>query len=72
MTAAPPRDAVPGAGRVSWLVLRDNTCVVLSASEDLLSDAVALIEDLDTLMQQSARLTADARLLVARSREGRR
>jgi hypothetical protein len=69
VSAAPSRNAGNG-GRVSWLVLRDQTCVPLSATQDLLTDTGALIEDLGALIKQAAQLTAEARLLVERSRGG--
>ena len=70
MSLAPPRYGSNAAGRVSWLVLRDQTCVPLSATQDLLTDTGALIEDLGALIKQAAQLTAEARLLVERSRGG--
>jgi hypothetical protein len=56
---------------VSWLVLRDNSCVPISITEDLLSDTGALIEDVDVLIRHATDLVAEARMLVARSRERR-
>jgi hypothetical protein len=55
-----------------WRVLPDGRCVPMSRTEDLMSDAQALREDLERVIIEASEIAAESRDLVATVRKSRR